>query len=146
MQPTFWPDHVDAHRLLAHVPSGRSTDSYCDNEKIYSQGENAAHVFFVQEGHVKLTVTSRHGVERVIGIAEEGQFFGESCLHDIAVRIATATAIGNCRITSVSKEAILSTIHTRPRFAKLFIDYLSDHNSWVQKERLDHLLDLAAVA
>jgi CRP/FNR family cyclic AMP-dependent transcriptional regulator len=127
--------------LVADRPTATAT-----TQKIYSQGENAAHVFFVQVGHVKLTVTSRHGVERVIGIAEEGQFFGESCLHDIAVRIATATAIGNCRITSVSKEAILSTIHTRPRFAKLFIDYLSDHNSWVQKERLDHLLDLAAVA
>ena len=146
MQPTFWPDHVDAHRILAHVPSGRSTASYCDNEKIYNRGEPANFVFFVQQGRVKLTVTSRQGVERIIGIAEEVEFFGESCLHDVAVRIATPTAMGDCRITSVTKEAILSTIHTRPRFAKLFIDYLSDHNSWVQKERLDHLLDLAEVA
>ena len=146
MPPTFWPDHVDAHRLLAHVPSGRSTTSYSNNQKIYKQGEPADFVFFVQEGRVNLSVTPRVGSERLIGVAEEGQFFGETCLHDVAVRIATATAVGDCRITSVTKEAILCTIHRRPRFAKLFIDYLSDHNSWVQKELLDHLLDLEEVA
>ena len=146
MQPTFWPDHVDAHRLLAQVAGGRATASYRNNQKIYNQGEDADFVFFVQEGRVKLTFTSKQGAESVLGIAEEGQFFGESSLHDLAMRIGTATAIGDCRITSVTKAAILSAIQQRPRFAKLFIDYLSDRNSWVQKEMLDHLLDLAEVA
>ena len=143
MQPTFWPDAIDAHRLLAQVGTGRVTTSYGNNQKIYTQGEDADLVFFVQEGRVKLSVTSKLGVEKVLGIAEEGQFFGETSLHDVAVRVATATAIGDCRITSVAKAAILSAIQERPRFAKLFIDYLSDHNSWVEKHMLDHLLDLA---
>jgi CRP-like cAMP-binding protein len=103
-------------------------------------------VFFVQEGSVRLSAASKNGLEILLGIAQQGQFFGETCLHDVPVRIATATAIGDCRITSVTKGAMLSTIHSQPKFAKKFIDYLSDHNSWVQKDLLDHLLKSAEAA
>ena len=145
MPPTFLPDQIDAHRLLVQIGLGRATVSYKNNQKIYTQGESADFVFFVQQGRVLLT-TSEHGAETELGIAEEGQFFGEACLHDVPVRLATATAIGDCRITSVTKGALLSTIYSQPRFARMFIDYLSDHNSWVQKHLLDHLLETAKAA
>jgi CRP/FNR family cyclic AMP-dependent transcriptional regulator len=138
-QSTFWPDQIDAHRPLAQVGSGRATANYTAGQKIYSQGENADFVFFIQEGHVQLTVARQHGQDVVIGVAQAGQFFGEACLLDIAVRVATATAMSDSRITSVTKEAVLSTIRERPKFAKLFYDYLSEHNSWVQKYKLEHL-------
>ncbi len=80
------------------------------------------------------------GSERLIGIAQIGQFFGEARLHDVPVRIATAMAMGDCRITSVTKVAILHAIGAQPRFARLFVDYLAEHNSWVQRELLDHLV------
>lgn len=146
MQPTFVPNQIDAHRLLVQAGGGRATASYENKQKIYNQGEDADFVFFVQEGRVKLTVTSKQGVERVLGIAEVGQFFGEACLHDVPIRIATATAMGDCRITSITKAAIFSAIHEGPKFAKLFVDYLSDRNSWVQKHMLDHLLNLGEAA
>lgn len=144
MQTTFQPDQTNAHRLLVQVSTGRATVSYGDGQKIYTQGEAADFVFFVQEGTVKLTVASDDGVESALGIAKRGQFFGEASLHDIPIRAASATAIGDCRITSVTKEAILSAVHEEPKFAKLFIDYLLDHNSWVEKHTLEHLLDLEA--
>ena len=146
MRSTFCPDQIDAHRLLVQVITGRTTASYANNQKIFSQGEDADFVFFVQDGSVELTTTSDQGFETLIGIAQQGQFFGEACLHDVPVRIASATAIGDCRITSVTKGAMLSTIQSQPRFAKMFIDYLSNHNSWVQRELLDHLLDSAEAA
>jgi len=146
MRSTFCPDQIDAHRLLVQVSTGRTTASYANNQKIFSQGEDADFVFFVQDGSVELTTTSDQGFETLIGIAQQGQFFGEACLHDVPVRIASATAIGDCRITSVTKGAMLSTIQSQPRFAKMFIDYLSDHNSWVQRELLDHLLKSAEAA
>jgi CRP/FNR family cyclic AMP-dependent transcriptional regulator len=145
MQSTFLPDQIDAHRLLVQVATGRSTASYKNNQKIFNQGENANFVFFVQDGCVELT-TSEQGQENLLGTAQQGQFFGEACLHDVPVRIATATAIGDCRITSVTKEAMLSTIRGQPRFARMFIDYLSDQNSWTQKHLLEHLLKPAKVA
>jgi CRP/FNR family transcriptional regulator, cyclic AMP receptor protein len=146
MRTTFCCDRIDAHRLLVQVSSGRTTASYQNNQRIFTQGEDAEFVFFVHDGHVKLTTTSKQGLETLLGIAEQGQFFGEACLHDVPVRIATATAIGDCRVTSVTKAAMLSTIHSQARFAKMFIEYLSDHNSWVQKDLLDHLLEPAEAA
>jgi CRP/FNR family transcriptional regulator, cyclic AMP receptor protein len=140
MRSTFCPDQIDAHRLLVQVSTGRTTASYKNDQQIFNQGEDADFVFFIQDGRVKLTTTSKHGLKTMLGIAEPGQFFGETCLHDVPVRIATATAIGDCRVTSVTKAAMLSTIHSQPRLAKMFVDYLSDHNSWLQKDLLDHLL------
>jgi CRP/FNR family cyclic AMP-dependent transcriptional regulator len=145
MQPIFLPDQIDAHRLLVQVGIGRATASYKDNQNIFNQREDAGFVFFVQDGRVKLT-TSEHGLETLLGTAHQGQFFGEACLYDAPVRLATATAIGDCRITSVTKAALLFTIHNQPTFARMFIDYLVDHNSWVQKRSLDHLLEPAAGA
>ena len=139
MLPTFWPDQIDAHRLLVEVTTGRATAGYKNKQRIFNQGEDADFVFFVQEGCVELTVRSEHGLETLLGTAKPGQFFGEACLHDIPVRLATATAIGDCRITSVTKAAMLSTIQSQPKFAKMFVDYLSDHNKWFQRHLLDHL-------
>lgn len=146
MEPTFLTDQIDVHRLLVQIGVGRITTGYKDNQKIYSQGEDADFVFFVQDGCVGLTTISQDGTETSIGMVRQGQFFGEACLHDVPVRIASATAIGDCRITSVTKQAMLSTIYGQPKFARQFIDYLSDHNSWVRKHLLDHLVEPANVA
>jgi CRP/FNR family transcriptional regulator, cyclic AMP receptor protein len=140
MRSTFCSDKIDAHRLLVQASAGRTTASYKNDQNIFHQGEDADFVFFVQDGRVKLSTTSKQGLESVLGIAEQGQFFGETCLHDVPVRIATATAIADCRVTSVTKEAMLSTIYSQPRFAKMFVDYLSEHNSWLQRDFLDRLL------
>jgi CRP/FNR family transcriptional regulator, cyclic AMP receptor protein len=142
MQTKLQPDQSIAHKLLVQVGAGRATASYDDGRKIYNQGDHADFVYFVQEGSIKLTVTSDNGAKCALGIAKRGQFFGEACLHDIPVRAASATAIGECRITSVTKAAILSAIQEEPKFAKVFVDYLLDHNSWVEKHTLDHLLNL----
>jgi CRP-like cAMP-binding protein len=140
MRTTFCSDRIDAHRLLVKVSAGRTTASYTDNQKIFTQGDDADFVFFVQDGSVKLSTTSEQGLETLLGIAQQGQFFGETCLHDVPVRVATATAISDCRVTSVTKGAMLAAIHSQPRFAKMFIHYLSDNNSWLRKDFLDRLL------
>jgi CRP-like cAMP-binding protein len=145
MQPLFLPDQIDAHRLLVLIEQGRATANYKDKQKVFKQGEDARFVFFVQDGRVELT-SVQDDLVTSLGTAQQGQFFGEACLHDVPIRIATATAIGDCRITSVTKEAMLSTILREPKFARMFIDYLSDHNSWTQKHLLEHLIEAAEVA
>jgi CRP/FNR family cyclic AMP-dependent transcriptional regulator len=145
MEPVFLPDQIDAHRLLVQIGIGRSTASYKNNQRIFTQGEDAEFVFFLQDGRVRLT-TSEQGSETVLGIAQPGQFFGEACLHDVPVRCGTGTAIGDCRITSVTKDAMLSTIRSQPKFARMFIAYLAEHNSWVEEHLFDHLLEPAEAA
>jgi CRP-like cAMP-binding protein len=82
----------------------------------------------------------------LLGTAIEGHFFGQSCLHQVPTRIATATTVGDCRITSVTKEAIISHIRGEPSAAKLFVGYLSETNRWVDSCMLAHLLKPAAAA
>jgi CRP/FNR family transcriptional regulator, cyclic AMP receptor protein len=140
-QPTFWPNHTDPHELLTQVGAGRVTQDYRSEQEIFIQGAPADLVFFIQSGRVKVTVTSDQGKEAVVGIMEEGQFFGEGCLKGHPRRTATATALGKCRITSITKAVMLSTIRDQPKFAKLFIDHLLSRNSRIQEDVIDQLFN-----
>src|ERR1700688_4038529 len=114
-QPTFSPHQNDPHKLLAQISAGRATEDYRNNQNIVFQGEVADSVLFIQKGRVKLTVTSEYGKEAAIGIMEEGQFFGEGCLQDQLRRGATAMALSDCRITSITKDAMLSATRDQPQ-------------------------------
>jgi CRP/FNR family transcriptional regulator, cyclic AMP receptor protein len=140
-RPTFWPHQADPHELLAQVGTGRTTEDYQKDQRIVIQGESADSVFFIQKGRVKLAVTSEHGKDAVVGVMEQGQFFGEGCLHSQPVRIATATALCECRITSITKDAMLAAIRDQPKFSKLFIDHLLSRNNRIQEDVLDQLFN-----
>jgi CRP-like cAMP-binding protein len=135
------PNQFDAHNLLGNAITGRFTCNYKRAQKIYSQGNIADSVFFVQEGCVELAYSDGK-TESVLGVAEEGQFFGGTCLHHVAVRIASATALVDARITSVSKQAIAAAITERPRFEKMFHDHLW-YNNTSQMDLVDRLLKVA---
>jgi CRP/FNR family transcriptional regulator, cyclic AMP receptor protein len=138
-QPTFWPHQADP--LLAQVGSGRTTEDYRNDQRIFIQGEPADSVLFIQKGRVKVTVASEHGKDAVVGVMEQGQFFGEGCLHSRPVRTATATALCECRITSITKDAMLSAIRDQPKFSKLFMDYLLTRNNRIQEDLVDQLFN-----
>jgi CRP/FNR family transcriptional regulator, cyclic AMP receptor protein len=96
-------------------------------------------VFYIQKGSVKLTVLSEQGKEAVVGILEPGQFFGEGCLNGHPLRIATTTAMEECVITSITKEAMIAALHTEPKFFELFMAYLLTRNSRVEEDLIDQL-------
>jgi CRP/FNR family cyclic AMP-dependent transcriptional regulator len=138
---TFRPDQNDSHKLLAQTGAGRATHDYGTDQHIFVQGEVAASVFFIQKGRVKIAVTSEHGKDAVVGILDEGQFFGEGCLQGQPMRSATASALGDCRITSITKAAMLSAIRDEPKFSKLFMDHLLSRNSRIQEDVIDQLFN-----
>jgi CRP/FNR family transcriptional regulator, cyclic AMP receptor protein len=139
--PTLWPHGTDPHELLSRVEAGRVTDDFQNGQNIFLQDEPAESVFFIQRGRVTLRVTSEHGKEAILGIMEEAQFFGEGCLHGQTTRAATATAMGACRITSITKAAMLSAIRDQPKFSKLFIDHLLSRNNRIQADVIDQLFN-----
>ena len=76
---------------------GRTIHQYRPKQAIFSQGERADTVFYVQEGRVKLSVLSKQGKEATIALLGPGDFVGEGCLtSDQPVRLATATALTDC--------------------------------------------------
>jgi CRP/FNR family transcriptional regulator, cyclic AMP receptor protein len=133
------PRQRDPHELLAQI--GPCTEDYRNDQDIFLQGRLADSVFFIQKGRVKVTVTSEHGKDAVVGILEEGQFLGEGCLHSQPVRTATATALCDCRITSITRSAMLSALRDQPKFSKLFMDHLLSRNSRIQEDVVDQLFN-----
>ena len=131
----------DPKAFLARVGTGKTILKCEKNQHVFAQGDVADTVFYIQQGSVKLTVLSEQGKEAVVGILEPGQFFGEGCLNGHPLRIATTTAMEECVITSISKEAMIATLHTEPKFSELFMAYLLTRNSRVEEDLIDQLFN-----
>src|ERR1700689_3735424 len=94
----------DPKLFLAKIGEGRSVADYQKNQKVFSQGDSADAVFFIQKGGVKLSVVSTQGKEAVIAIlGVDNPFFGEACLAGQSIRMATATTISECSILRIKK-------------------------------------------
>jgi CRP/FNR family transcriptional regulator, cyclic AMP receptor protein len=134
-------DIFDPKLFLAKVGTGKAILEYRKNQIIFAQGEVADSVFYVQKGRVKLTVVSEQGKEAVVGILEPRQFFGEGCLNGHPLRIGTTTAMEDCIITSITKQAMISVLHSEPKFSELFITYLLSRNSRIEEDLVDQLFN-----
>ena len=131
----------DPNAFLSKVGVGKTILRFEKNQRVFEQGDVADAVFYIQDGSVKLTVLSEQGKEAVVGILERGQFFGEGCLNGHPLRIATTTAMEECVITSISKEAMIAALHNEPRFSELFMMYLLTRNSRIEEDLIDQLFN-----
>ena len=132
---------LDPRVFLAKVGVGKTILEFHKNQDVFSQGEVADKVFYLQKGRVKLTVLSEQGKEAVVAILEPGQFFGEGCLNGHPLRMATTTAMEECLVTSITKEAMIALLHTEPKFSEMFMAYLLTRNSRVEEDLIDQLFN-----
>ena len=131
----------DPLAFLAKVGTGKTISVYRKDQIIFSQGEVADTIFYIQKGGVKVVVLSDQGKEAVVGILEPGQFFGEGCMNGHSLRIATSTATEESLITSISKSAMIAVLHDEPKFSELFVAYLLTRNSRVEDDLIDQLFN-----
>jgi CRP/FNR family cyclic AMP-dependent transcriptional regulator len=131
----------DAKKFLAKVGDGKTISEYLDGQTVFSQGEVADAVFYIQKGKIKLTVTSERGKEAVVGILECGDFFGEGCLNGHPLRVTTAEAVDECLITRIGKAAMIAVMHDEPEFSELFMAYLLTRNSRIEEDLIDQLFN-----
>ncbi len=134
-------DAFDARAFLSQAGSGKTIEKFPKNQKIFSQGEIADTVFFIQKGKVKITVLSEHGKEAAVGIFAAGQFFGEGCLAGEEVRATTSQTMEECLITSITKTAMLAALGAEPKFSAFFIAYLLSRNSRIEDDLIDQLFN-----
>jgi CRP-like cAMP-binding protein len=123
------------------VGDGKAISNYRKNEVVFSQGEVADAVFYIQQGNVKLVVVSKHGKEAVVAILGPGHFFGEGCLNGHPLRIATARAVDACVITRLERKTMIAAIHKEPGFSELFMSYLLTRNSRIEEDLIDQLFN-----
>jgi CRP-like cAMP-binding protein len=131
----------DPNVFLAKVESGKTTREFRSKEVVFSQGDAADAVFFIQSGKIKLTVVSTRGKEAVIGVLEPGSFFGEGCLAGQPLRISTASTIQPCSLTRVAKRTMVRLLHQQPDFAEMFTAYLLSRNVRIEEDLVDQLFN-----
>lgn len=127
--------------FLTKVWSGKTILKSPKNHIIFSQGDMADAVFYVQSGRVKLTVVSQQGKEAVVAILEPASFFGEACLAGESLRMATTTALENSTIVRIEKQAMMDVLHKEPAFSELFMGYLLSRNIRIQEDLVDQLFN-----
>jgi CRP/FNR family cyclic AMP-dependent transcriptional regulator len=131
----------DPKTFLTRIETGKTTRAYRSKQLVFSQGDAADAVFFIQSGKVKLTVVSTRGKEAVIGVLEQGSFFGEGCLAGQALRMSTASALQPSSIIRVSKSIMVRVLHQEPEFAELFTAYLLSRNVRIEEDLVDQLFN-----
>ncbi len=131
----------DPKLFLAKVGEGKAILKLDKDQVVFSQGDAADTVFYIQKGKIKVLVVSEQGKEAVVGIMEPGQFFGEGCLNGHALRISTTMAMEQCVITSIAKSAMLAALKSEPKFSELFMGYLLSRNSRIEEDLIDQLFN-----
>jgi CRP-like cAMP-binding protein len=132
----------DPKAFLAQVGLGRTIHHYGPKRAIFSQGERADAVFYIQEGRVKLCVLSKQGKEATIALLGPGDFVGEGCIaSDQPVHLATATAITDCSILKIEKEQMLRTLHEEHELSDLFVAYVVERYNRTQADLVDQLFN-----
>jgi CRP/FNR family cyclic AMP-dependent transcriptional regulator len=131
----------DPESFLAKVGEGRSISKYRKNQIVFTQGEPADAVFYIQKGKVKVTVVSERGKEAVVAILGVDDFVGEGCLAGQPRRIATVATMTESVIIRLEKAAIIDMIHDEPPFSEMFIAHLLNRAIRVEADLLDQLFN-----
>ena len=122
-------------------PAPQTFPKYARSAVIFSQGDPAADVFYIQQGSVKLSVLSRTGKEAVVAILGPGDFFGEGCLAGQPRRMATASALGASTVLVVEKPQMLEMLHTQPTLAARFLSHMLTRNIRIEEDLVDQLFN-----
>lgn len=110
-------------------------------EVVYSQGEAAKNVMYLQEGRVKLSVVNGVGKEAVVAILGPGDFFGEGCLAGRSVRMGTATAMTTSTIHVIEKSEMLRLLHEQHDLSDQFIAFMLVRNIRSEEDLIDQLFN-----
>src|SRR6202140_500193 len=131
----------DPQVFLDTAGVARKIAEFRRGESIYSQGEAADSVMFVQKGGVKFLVVNVYGKEAVVAMFGPGDFFGEGCMAGQAVRMGTATAITPTTLLVMEKSELLRVLHAEHELSDHFIRYMLAHNIRVEEDLIDQLFN-----
>jgi len=131
----------DAKAFLHTIGEGRTSGDWRKDETVFSQGDPADALFYIQSGKVKVTTVSAQGKEAVVAILSAGDFFGEGCMAGQPLRISSAKTLMKSTISRLDKAAVVRVLHTHPAFSELFMAYLLARNIRIEADLIDHLFD-----
>ena len=131
----------DPRKFLATIGEGRKVVCFSSKQTVFTQGDAADAVFYIQEGKVRLTVVSKIGKEATLGILNKGEFFGEGSLAGQSLRMGSATAMTDCELLRIDKKAMMRALHREHAFSDLFVAYLLARNIRYEEDLVDQLFN-----
>jgi len=131
----------DPNIFLATIGEGRKIVAVTKKRTIFTQGDKADAVFYVQKGRVRLTVVSKAGKEATIGLVSQGNFFGEGSLAGQLLRMGSAAALTDCEILRVDKKSMMDALHREPALSDMFVAYLLARNIRYEEDLVDQLFN-----
>jgi CRP/FNR family transcriptional regulator, cyclic AMP receptor protein len=131
----------DPKEFLTTVGDGRTLSVYRKNDVIFSQGEPADAVFYIQNGKAKITVISEQGKEAVVALLGPHDFCGEGSMAGQPRRMTTATAITECEVMRLEKATIFRVLHDEPAFSEIFVSHRLARTIRVEEDLVDQLFN-----
>jgi CRP/FNR family transcriptional regulator, cyclic AMP receptor protein len=136
-KPVFEPEV-----FLARNGLGRKIIDLEKQQTIFSQGDAANAIFYIQKGKIKLTVNSKRGKEATIALLGVGDFVGEECIAAIQPqRMATAAALTACTVLRIERKEMVRVLHDQKEFSEVFVSYLLTRNIRFQEDLIDQLFN-----
>jgi len=131
----------NAQAFLDHAGLARTIVEYRKRQNVYSQGDVASTVMYIQQGGVKLSVVNELGKEAVVALLGPGDFFGEGCLAGVPFRMGLATAITPTTVLVIEKKEMIRVLHEEHKLSDRFITYLLTRNIRVEEDLVDQLFN-----
>jgi CRP/FNR family transcriptional regulator, cyclic AMP receptor protein len=131
----------NAQTFLDTSGAARKVMDYHRGESIYSQGEAATTVMYIQKGGVKLSVVNGSGKEAVVAMFGPTDFFGEGCMAGQTIRMGTTTAVTPTTLLVIQKQELLRVLHAEHELSDHFIGYMLTHNIRVEEDLIDQLFN-----
>ena len=139
--PSFDPKTFDPKTFLANIGQGRRLLEFGRKASIFTQGEPADAIFYLQKGKVKLSVVSQQGKEAIIGLLAPGDFFGEGSIAGQPLRMSTALAMSECSVIRIEKKAMMQVLHQQHAMSDMFVAYLLARNIRYEEDLVDQLFN-----
>jgi CRP/FNR family cyclic AMP-dependent transcriptional regulator len=139
--PPSKPLLFDLQTFLDSTGMARTIVKFQKSQKIYSQGDPASSVGYIQKGGVKLSVINTSGKEAVVAILGPGDFFGERCLAGHSLCIGTATAILPTSVLFIEKKEMMAVLRTQHALSDVFITHMLTRNIRIEEDLIDQLFN-----
>ncbi|MGB9335275.1 MAG: Crp/Fnr family transcriptional regulator [Candidatus Acidiferrales bacterium] len=130
-----------AQAFLDSAGVARKVTDFRNKGTIFSQGDPAKNVLYIQKGAVRLSVVNETGKEAVVAVLGPGDFFGEGCLAGQPVRIGTATAIAATTVMVIDKKEMIRVLHDEHALSDRFITYMLSRNIRIEEDLVDQLFN-----
>jgi len=140
---TVKPTAVDPYiaTLLEKIKSGKQELAFRKSEKVFSQGDSADSIYFIQTGRIKISIVSAAGKEAVLAMPGPREFFGEGALVNQSLRVGTAETLEPSKLFRIEKQAMIRSLHEQSDLSEKFMASLLARNIGLEEDLCDQLFN-----